>query len=1013
MNQFKFLIKIILSIICLGVTSTIKAENDLPVTYTIIGNYNSTQIRGTMQTGENGIFSYIFNNITASGKISFTIQGGQFFYDANERTELRKDIPFEAIKSETRSMNLYFNVIEGGEYTITFNGTDILLTADEPYVEPEEPKIKYLIAGSFMGNTENNVSFELLPIDGSDNLYSFTFPENTVGILFFMIDAVINGSDNLYYGANDGINTPLIGSYNTISDINSKKVGSLFFEMKDDKRYTLTFDANTNTVILTTTDATNSPLSISAYYDSTSSDETIYPEFKIDFTDFAGDDYKDLPVTKFEITTWDTDMTKRKAMVYSYPEAEDGEMTLSGLLEHLKENFNFNEETGHFTDKEVLNSRGEYIYTDGDYLYRLYFTLTEGDHTRRYTVYSNDFTVNKDGNPLVLNAFYLIQLGNGESNYLTLVDDNHSYPYSVTDAYGQLGQSNQITFNKADFEDGTVIDFGDETIYKFTDKVLIRSNIPFSKEEQWRIHHGELFVEEEQEEEVVEIPVVNSLNNRNVLTDGRFMAVVNLYDLMDTQEYPKAEGTPRLTKPLHELTYKLKIWYNPVNGSGSDDSESSDAELPFYEASVPLTVTVPEPRVENNYIDSFYGTINNGNVTPAFPYNFQYQSYWQDGNGEYPIYDLNGARFHNLRKVLVIKSPNVTLKLGSIMQAETTGGFTYSYKYFDADGNVKKEVPFNIMAATDDDKLWTVYSDCVLPESLLPLEEGGLYFKEQVTCENTYLQSYPRWTDTDIKRIGIEDYPPVCDDSYKFKLPDWELTQNQSGESVEKFSVRLFMFGINTNHVYHPTEENENYAMDMMHNHWGLPQNSQAKDYFLVEFVNVKDGEKIAVTNNTDDTPKLAQQVISVSDMLQGKDISFIYNHHKVVEDDDYFYKDLEVRVSYLYPFNEGEIKRPRPQGASAKIENKSNLKGSVIKSQPMIFKLVTTDEGVFTDLEGIENNNVTAKAGKGYIEVTGGNAEIYNLGGMKIAEGSGRHEVMPGIYIVTFGNKRIKVLVY
>lgn len=1023
MEKFKLALKCIALFICMVPGFSLFAdETESP--YRISGNYSyssSDQAKYfgyDMKEKEPGVYEYTFTNIEDEGSLYFRINNGDVYYGSRSEALLESGKSMDVVIGNNSNVppRLYFAIETDMQYTVTFN-----INGDKPVVsleveeQPEVPALptKYLLAGSFMGSSDN-VSFELTPVEGSENLYSYTF-ENTVGILFFMIDAVINGSDNIYYGAADAVNTPLVGSYNTVSDTDGKKVGSLFFEMKEGKKYTVTFDASTNTVVLITSDATDSPLTITSFYDNTSSEATIFPEFRIEYTDIATEDYRNNKVSKFEITTWDAELTKRKNIVYSFTASDDESApTLSDFIENLKTVFEFNAETGRYKDKEVFNNKGEYIYTDGDYIYRLTLTVTEGTSTRRHTVYSDEFTVNTDGNPLVISAFYLVQLGNGESNYLTMIDEDHSYPYSVTDAYGQLGQSNQITFGKADFEDGDTIDFGDETIYKFTDKVLIRSNIPFNKDEQWRIDHCELYV---REEDGKEIPVVNSFNNRNVMTDGRFMAIVNLYELLDNAEYPKENKEDALTKPLDELTYILRIWYNNASSSGGEDPDSSNIPsdgLPYYEASVPLTVTVPMPRVENNYIEAFYGTLSKDSdistETSSFPSSFEYVSSWQNEDGSYNSYQLNGARFHNLRKVLVIKSPNVTLNLGKIMQDKSTGVFKYSYKYYNEDGELVYEDPFEIAAATDDDKLWTLRSKCVLPETLLELENDGLYAKEQVACESTFKKSYPRWTDTDIVRINMEDESPVGD-SFKFKVLDgWNGRENTNKEFVETFTVRLFLWGIHSNQIFYPSEICENDRRELMYN-----QRGNARDYFLVEFVDTSDGEVLAVWNNTVENPENAEQVVSATDMYNGKEVRFVHNHHKTAEevDKDYFYKNLEVRVSYLYPFNEGDIRRPN--ASSSVIAHKagsSRFTGEVIKSQPSHI-LLTMDDDIFTSVENFEaGNEIMITYGKSYIDISGGYAEVYNLNGIKVAEGEGRHEVAPGIYVVNAGSRMHKIII-
>lgn len=961
---------------------------------------NGESISYEMTPGSSG-YEYTFSNFqgTVEFKLLKKTEGEADTYLGADSSDLKVSLnenpSYELTQSSGPSVNsvgfLTLTMVKDRAYSVTFDGDKTISMVE---LSPD----KYLIAGSFMGETEN-VSYEMTHIEGT-SLYSYTI-ENKTGIIFFMIDGVFSAAPNIFYGAFDAARTPLIGSYNTFYDADSKQVGNLFFELKEDKKYTITFDSNTKTVILTYSDATGTPLTLASFYDNNSSDGIIYPEFRLNLTDIATDDYMNNKVTRFEITTWDADLSKRKSQVFSYvADDTDSALTLAQVIEALKnagDNISFNDETGNYIDRNVYNSRGEYVYTDGDYIYRLYFTVIEDSYTRRHTVYSDEFTVNKNGNPLVLSAFYLVQLGDGESNYITLIDDDHAQPYSVSDAYGQLGQSNQISFSRASFEEGDIIDFGDESTYKFTDKVLVRSNVPFTSDDLWRVKRCELTVKHKDSDN--EIDVVNSDDNRNVFSDGRFMAIVNLYELTDSEDFPK-NGAASLDNALDELVYTLRIYY--TNAGDSDN-------LALYTAEIPFTVTVPMPRLEKNYIETFGGSINErtGDVYENYPSNFTFTGLWQNDDEPVSTYTLNGVRFQNLRKVLVVKSPNVTLNLGKLMQNQNTGSFSYKYVYYDVEGRPFKEERFSIMAATDDDKLWTVRSACVLPESLLGIDEGGIYASEKVTCESSFPKSYSeRWTDSDIVRISIDDNPPVDNSS-----SNWFVAENWTGESrgqsfVESFDVNIKLDGENANMIHFSSEDNDNDECPLLH------KDTSYNDCYLVEIVDVSNGETLCgqVMGGS------AERVLTSSALSDGQTVRFMINHGKSETEvgDDFYYRNLEIRISYLYPFNEGDVVRPNSSAdqlnALSLNANLSDFSGSVIKSRPSVFTLVRNSD--LSAVEDVENPAFKVETGKGYLIVSGGFAEIYSVNGVNLARGEGRHTLDRGVYIVSDGVFRQKVLV-
>lgn len=515
----------------------------------------------------------------------------------------------------------------------------------------------YRVVGSYKGSNDNP-GLVMTLVEGSSTLYEATYT-GISDILFFMI-LETDGTNSTFYGGpydeieNKAVNTPLNGTYYAKNSSDDKsKVGAMFFQMTEDKIYRLTYDTESHKVELTITDVATSPLSILSSFD-INKEENGTPQFRIDYTELATD--LTLPITRIDITTWDIDMTKRRSgSVFSYL-YEDGEPVVT--LENINDLFSDYFETASaadgskwYYDSSAYNDRGAFIYDDGEYIYRMIFYITENGKDRRYTVYSDPFTVSKDGNQLVLNAFYLVQLGDGSSNYLTLTDENHPYAYNVTESYDAIGNPNQIDFSLSSYEEGDIIDYGDETIFKFTDRVLIRSNVPFDKNDVSKIRNCTLTLNEP-DATGGEIHVISSKDNPNVIKDGRFMTIVELSKFVSAPQDETAEvvtldaagvnesGT--LVRPFSSLIYKLTMEY--------DDSAEGPASM---EAStLPTAISVPTPSFDEIRVE--VGDKYHGDFTYTSP---------RTGKE----YTLSNGRCHTLRNVLKCNKPNLTNALGTLM----------------------------------------------------------------------------------------------------------------------------------------------------------------------------------------------------------------------------------------------------------------------------------------------------------------------------------------------------------
>lgn len=67
---------------------------------------------------------------------------------------------------------------------------------------------------------------------------------------------------------------------------------------------------------------------------------------------------------------------------------------------------------------------------------------------------------------------------------------------------------------------------------------------------------------------------------------------------------------------------------------------------------------------------------------------------------------------------------------------------------------------------------------------------------------------------------------------------------------------------------------------------------------------------------------------------------------------------------------------------------------------------------GLPTGIEGLASDNATVLIGKGFIDLNGNTGIVYAADGNMVYNGNSRINLMPGIYVITFGNYSIKTLV-
>lgn len=936
--------------------------------YTLSGSIADEPIENAGFT-VNGInFEYSISDAEGPVRVKiYESSKGVYFGGQSEAdTELTEGEPVALSQStdESGCGYLTFNAIKANSYKLSFDGANLSLSISSK---------AYRIVGSYKGSTET-VSIGMEMPDKNQSLYEYTF-KGVEGILFFMVCEVTSQDQpNMFFGApydeetQRGINTPLNGTYASTSNIDRNLVGSLFFEMKPDREYKITFDG-TN-IILSITETVQSAIGITA------SSNT--PGFKLFLTDIADEKGPDTPVTRVEITSWDSDLIKRRGQLFSYQSGDDdANITLSNL------NALFN---GLTTDNEGFYADPTTYTEDGEYLYRIIYYLSEQGHDgstveRRYTVYSNPFTISKDGNNLILNAFYLVQVGDGSSNYLTIKDGDNPYTFNVTHSFNDLGHKNQITFERSSYDDDDEINFGDETIFKFTDQVLIRSNRPFNGDIS-NIKYCKLFIEEYDEDGKIiaktkkEVP--NIQDNSNVLSqDGRFMAIIDLHNFIDFDD--QTVENP-IQHPLGNLKYTLEMHC------------TIDNEDVVLSASTELSVTIPTPTIEKTY----YSFSNSKTPSGVYPQNFKYTS----PNNTGKTFDLNGARVHMIKCSVESNKPNLTNYLGKLMQSNLTGHFYYQIDYSHSRNEASPSVvTFNVNSLDNSGSYWSSTSKALRPSKVISIEDGGDYDNRVISLGNDYLaHSYKRWNELDIPEIQITDEAPNSDNDKPASLTYWEYNAYGSNVIYENFKITVKIVSDYVNKI----KDGDNvYELSHEINDESSKVNN---DYF---YLTIQHPETGAIEFET---------VVNANDLSNGITSKIISHRHdtgnvEAVKYDYPYFKELEVHLSYLYPFlYEEEKAADEPMALSLDLDRDSNTDGEVLRSQEAVFPLSNLHLSSIVDLESEES--VRVHSGEGFIEINGGNADIYNVSGVKVAQGEGRHLLSPGVYIVSNYEKRIKVTV-
>ena len=873
-------------------------------------------------------------------------------------------------------------------------------------ISEENTSYTYKILGTIgKGADAITMSGETMSFDETTGKYYYEFPTDIDGnavqgtVYFYIGEYSSSGEATNYYGV-DAVNSPtlLMGSNVCGSNVDLNQISSFYFTIMEGRKYKVYFDKTTFALEHTN----NAPFYLEA--------KTINNFRNSSFSPRMGDLSsipEDATIKSVKITIlneFGEKVNHFQTPVFTYTSPQEEGLPIMDFMSIF----------GDLISEEVWIDDNN-TYEEGQYMYKLDVSFVQSN-IRTKTSYSNTFFISNDGNQLMIEAYYLVQKGEGGKNntYYTLPRNEGDPVYYVTKTVPDTGNCGILTFEP--LPEGETIDFGDETLYKFTDEVLIRANVPeiqFANIVDYRLYTDYPESREGVDEEMT----------GRQLSDGRII----LADTSEAYFKPAVQSDNRFMYivsfcPLKERNYWLDLEYIDNN------SDDENVHQIISTSKEPLGLTLPSPKLVTTTTRFFKGPSEGGSSDKAASKN--------------PFYfrnkELPAACFHNLQLIAEMNAPNVTEKLGALMKGDDTGTFNYYFIFKKGDEIEKVGGQFNPNADKDDKYKWTFTGNLLKPAYLLCDEKGAGYFAPEFIYENEYeYPVYNRWGNSNLKEIAITDDAPNGTNNY-VTIQRSELAYDAQDYLLEKFELALRVSGNNKNSITYWREE-ESLKENLLHGDPG----SQGEYYMHVAVVDLtkpvegkEETYELAEVDHRTGEP--AEFIFKRTDIIGNiQIITFYHNHGKVYEGQleevlaNRYFTNLEVHVSYLYPFNVDDSNLNRPNSGSSSEENpvynikraseeellntvdscKSDFSENVIKSNAMVFNF--KDKEVATEVESlILSEKDFIKTGKGYIETIAPETVIYNPEGQIIAKGIGRHTVNSGIYIVQHNNLIRKVIV-
>lgn len=664
-------------------------------------------------------------------------------------------------------------------------------------------------------------------------------------------------------------------------------------------------------------------------------------------------------------------------------------------------------------------------------------------------------------------TYYTVSAKHSEDQYFKLLNkelDNVSI-YEVTE-YTNGDERGKIIMRELSDDEPTP-DFLDGTKYRFTDKVLLDCPYPYRGKtpyklplgisgwgpicetyEDWRFLAGSEYVSTMQFYRLyINEEVCYTEDNRTDITqlkDGwqtdsfyaedydqwfighSFRKIVREELISDPKFDPKTglnEASISTNYRVYMESYEPMAKLFPVGGV-VDDGKNNATTIHH--------LVVPEPVLNNSQVEVFFGKDNNDTSNNS-PEDFIYVV--NNGDEENTVLELKEARYQNVREVVDIEYSNVNDELGEKMRQmadpDNSLDTKYGFKFTLGEDfiDLRDREAYIVDQGTDKEKYIPRGGDMIghrVKPSALFSEEDGPTFKT-VAHENLLPADVPlvqRWKDGIIASIDISKDKPNLRRKEGNEEPEDELADHMSFAKVKAsalyytnvedeknqclvndIEMEIVIEATNENYIKHDRKDVED---DTLLHH---DTTDGRYDYYLINIVEVDTDGNESLVYDIDGNP--AQFVAKVEE-INSENTTFTYKIRKnygpywdgqlASAQADKFFDRVEIRVSYLYPFHvthTDKVGMRRMEG---------DLTGEVLKSDANTLHI--TGE-VLTSVERLpEDTYDHARAGVGYIDVTGKDVVIFNTEGMKVASGEGRHNLNPGIYMVRLSNRVQKVIV-
>ena len=825
--------------------------------------------------------------------------------------------------------------------------------------------------------------------DGSEEIVPLT------GTVFFYICEVNSEGGKRYYGSPSGGPTPITGSNTYAIDTDIKQVESFYFTVKPGYKYTFRLIGEYITVVKENA----SPFYLEAGSIDGFTQGVFSPRTGQELSE-------DAIITSVKVSVWDIfgleQPTKSYLINRSFTDTE--EIKVKDFTSLFTSDYDHSDRNTWMRDSLSNGEKSHNGYPTGEYMYKLDVRVMENNRSNTYTSYSNPFTIKNpnDSNfheeKLILEGFYLVhdyssdgqftEEGSSEESlngiYYSCDEDKNAPLYLITDSNAAQGHSGVLTFEKQ--APGTTVDLGDEEQFRFTDCVLLRTYAPNRIDYiPNRIVNFSVYVSDTEDGEGELIATDNEYYENKTLINSNLRQTDSDYRLMMIVN----------DCPLEPRYYWVEMDYR------MSDDENDETFTTITSNKCKVGLTLPSPRIKQIYTQFYKGATGNQSDVKDFTFKGL---------------PLKNARYHNLRQIAFFNKPNVTEKMGPKMQ-ESEGGFSYFCKF-------KKDETEDIFSPIFQD--WKATTSLMKATYLMP----GMFDEAGFGYDFTYTRPvYDRWGEKVLSPIELTLDAPACSESSIVQVRNSELAYNRANELMEKFQIFVSLNVTNSNSITYMNDKDVATTTDLIHLN-NSP--SGVDDYFYVTVVDTDkriEGEEDEYEIVTTSDGSKAEYVVSRKQLTssQGKPINFNVNHGswhdgqlEEIQNKPLF-SHLQVRVSYLYPFNlinqnsgntpsdEEDEKQNGPSKASVVVSGDDN--GEVLASYPAKFTFKW--EEIFTSVESVSTpDGELVKSGKGYIELLAEDARIYSVDGVLIAKGSGRHEVARGTYIVLVGDKAGKVFV-